>query len=250
MLILVSSCKTREKIVYFQEGVAIADSIAVNTSNYTPRFKKDDLLSIVVSADDPLAVLPFNLPVTNNVVAGNSGYHTGSTERLGYLIDQNGMINMPYLGKFKVDGLTRLELIDLIQDSLLVYVSHPTVNIQILNYKVTVLGDVTRPGTFKVPNERITLLEALGLAGDMNITGERKNVLVVRDIEGVKIEYRVDLTSSDLFNSKAYYLEQNDVVYVEPNGSARSRSSLLVTTSSVLISLTSLVLTTLSIITK
>lgn len=250
MLIMVSSCKTREKIVYFQKGVAVEDSIAVNTSNYTPKLKKDDLLSIVVAADDPLGALPFNLPIPTGAIGGNSSYRSGATEKFGYLIDENGMINMPYIGKVKVAGLSRLEAIALIEDSLVEYTKHPIVNIQIINYKVTVLGDVVAPGTFKVPNERITLLEAIGLAGDLRITGDRKNILVIRDNEGVKTEYRIDLTSSDLFNSPVYYLEQNDVVYVEPNRTARSRSSLWVTTSTIVISVTSLILTTLSILTK
>ena len=250
MLIVVSSCKTREKIVYFQEGVAVTDSITVNTSNYTPKFKKDDLLSVIVSADDPLTALPFNLPIPSSAIGGSSGYQTGSPEKFGYLIDENGMINMPYIGKVEIDGLSRVEAALLIEDSLSLYVKNPIVNIQVLNYKITVLGDVDRPGTFKVPNERITLLEAIGLAGDLNVTGNRRNVMVVRDNGGIKTEYRIDLTSSDLFNSKVYYLEQNDVVYIEPNITARSRSSLLVATSSTFIALTSVVLTTISILTK
>lgn len=249
-IFLAPSCKTHEKLVYFQDGVSGSDSSNVNTSNYTPSFKIDDLLSIIVTADSPEAVIPFNLPAPAGGVRINSGYTTGNPERVGYLIDENGFVNLPYIGGVEVGGLSRTEAVSLIENKLSNYVTHPVVNIQILNYKITVLGDVVRPGTFKVPNERITLLEAVGLAGDLKITGNRKNVLIVRDNDGVKTEYRVDLTSSDLFSSPVYYLEQNDMVYVEPNSTARSRSSLLVTTSGIFISLTSLILTTVSIITK
>jgi polysaccharide export outer membrane protein len=250
LLTSMTSCKTHEKLVYFQDGVSANDSSKVSTGNYIPTFKKDDLLSIVVTGDDPETAIPFNLPTVLTSGVSNSGYTTGNPERMGYLIDKNGAVNMPFLGAVKLSGLSREEAIALIEKQLSVYVNHPIVNIQILNYKITVLGDVARPGTFKVPNERITLLEAVGLAGDLKITGNRKNVLVIRDTDGVKEEFRIDLTSAALFSSPVYYLEQNDMVYVEPNGTARSRSSLFVVSSSIFISLTSLIITTVSIITK
>ena len=122
------------------------------------------------------------------------------------------------------------------------------VNVQILNYKVTVLGDVLRPGTFKIPNERITILEAIGLAGDLNITGNRKNVKIVRDENGKKSEYLLDLTSSSIFYSPAYYLQQNDVVYVEPNTAARNNSTVWKTSGSIFISTVALVITTINVL--
>ncbi|HNQ20114.1 MAG TPA: SLBB domain-containing protein, partial [Bacteroidales bacterium] len=128
------------------------------------------------------------------------------------------------------------------------YLQHPIVNIHIENFKITVLGEVNHPGTFKIPNERITILEAIGLAGDLKIAGERKNVLVIRDNDGIKTEYRVDLTSTDILYSPVYYLEQNDVVYVEPNYTARRQATVWRTEGSLFISLTSLIVTTLSII--
>ena len=122
--------------------------------------------------------------------------------------------------------------------------------IQILNYKVSVLGDVKLPGTYKIPNERITLLEALGLAGDLNITGNRKNVLVIRDDNGTKTEYRIDLTKKDFLASPAYYLTQNDGVYVEPSRAARSNSTMWKTSGSIFISTAALIITTVSVILK
>ncbi|MFN5031728.1 MAG: polysaccharide export protein, partial [Flavobacteriia bacterium] len=110
--------------------------------------------------------------------------------------------------------------------------------------------DVRAPGTYKIPNERITLLEAIGLAGDLKMTGQRTNVLVIRDINGRKAEYRIDLTSQDLFNSPVYYLSQNDVVYVEPNVTARTESTIWRTTGPIFISLTSLIVTTITLLTR
>ncbi|MDX1653554.1 MAG: polysaccharide export protein, partial [Brumimicrobium sp.] len=124
------------------------------------------------------------------------------------------------------------------------------VSIQIQNFKVTVLGDVQSPGTFTIPNERITIIEAIGIAGDLKMTGNRKNLLVLRDRNGVKTEYRIDLTSKNVLNSPVYYLEQNDVIYVEPNAAARSTGTFWRTSGGIIISLTSLVITTVVLITK
>lgn len=244
-LLQLSSCKTREKLVYFQHESS--DSASVQ-KNYTPILKTDDLLSILVSGDDPEAVIPFNLPTALTPQNINSGYTMGNPAPNGYLIDANGEIAMPVIGRVKIAGLDRMAAIQLLENKLKEYITNPVVQIQIQNYKVTVLGDVKSPGTYKIPNERITLLEAIGLAGDLNLTGTRKNVLVIRDDNGKKTEYRIDLTSKDLFTSPVYYLTQNDVVYVEPNKTARSESTLWRTTGPIFISLTSIVITTVSLI--
>lgn len=246
-LLQLSSCKTREKLVYFQHESS--DSAIVH-KNYTPIFKTDDLLSILVSGDDPEAVIPFNLPTAMTQQTINSGYTMGNPALNGYLIDANGEIAMPIIGRLKVAGLNRMEAIKAIETKLAEYIKNPVVQISIQNYKITVLGDVKTPGTFKIPNERITLLEAIGLAGDLKMTGTRKNVVVIRDENGKKTEYRVDLTSKDLFSSPVYYLSQNDVVYVEPNSAARTESTIWRTTGPIFISLTSLVVTTITLITR
>jgi polysaccharide export outer membrane protein len=254
LLLLVSfsalqSCKTREKLVYFQSGNL--DSLASLQSTFDPTFQIDDFLSIVITAQEPETVIPFNLMTTTaNQSSGVSGYTNGNPAPNGYLIDQNGNILFPIVGTLKLAGLNRQEAVDLIQSKLKDYLASPGVQIQILNYKVTVLGDVRAPGTFKIPNERITLLEALGLSGDLNITGERKNILVIREENGQKKEYRVDLTQKDLFASPVYYLRQNDVVYVEPNVTQRSSSTIWRTSGGIFISLTSLIITTIILITR
>lgn len=143
-----------------------------------------------------------------------------------------------------------MQVVDTIQQLLTGYLKDPTVQIQIQNFKVTVLGDVKAPGTFKIPNERITVLEAIGLAGDLKMTGVRKNVLVIRDSSGIKQEFRIDLTKKDVFQSPVYYLKQNDVIYVQPNAAGRSEGTVWKTTGTIFISLTSLVVTTLALIVK
>ena len=178
----------------------------------------------------------------------NSGYTTGVPAKAGYLIDQDGNVNLPVIGKVHLAGMRRTEAITMLENKYSDYLQHPIVNIHIENFKITVLGEVNHPGTFKIPNERITILEAIGLAGDLKIAGERRNVLVIRDNDGIKTEYRVDLTSTDILYSPVYYLEQNDVVYVEPNSTARRQATVWRTEGSLFISLTSLIVTTLSII--
>ncbi len=239
-----NSCGTRRKMVYFQEGSS-ADSVA---HHFTPVFEKDDFLSIIITAEDPESAKAFNLPQQTSTI--NYGYTTGNAVPYGYLVDSRGEIDLPILGKIMVAGKSRTELVDTIHTLLNGYLKNPTVQIQIQNFKITVLGDVKNPGTFKIPNERITLIEAIGLSGDMRMSGVRKNVLVIRDSCGIKREFRVDMTKKDLFSSPAYYLKQNDVVYVEPNVASRSEGTLWKTTGAIFISLTSLVITTIALITR
>ncbi len=241
------SCHTREKLVYFQESNS--DSAKVVQNNFTPTLKIDDLLHITISADIPELAVPFNIPnVTTTGPAG--GYSTGNAILNGYLIDANGKVSMPVLGEISLAGLSRIEASDLIRTKLKDYLTNPIVHINIQNFKITVLGDVQHPGTFRIPNERITILEAIGLAGDLNITGTRNNVLVIREENGTRKEYRLDLTKNDILSSEVYYLQQNDVIYVEPNNTARSVSTLWRATGSIVLSLTSLIVSTLIIITR
>jgi polysaccharide export outer membrane protein len=243
-VLLATSCSTREKIVYF--GSKSTDE-AKQQSNFTPILKVDDFLSVLVTADDPEAALSFNFP-PGTQQSMNNGYVIGNPVLVGYLINSSGEIKLPVIGTVKVAGLNRMEATLLIEEKLKDYIKNPVVNIHIQNFKITVLGDVRNPGTFKIPNERMTILEAIGLAGDLRMTGNRKNVLVIRDENGKKSEYILDLTSENIFSSPAYYLTQNDVVYVEPNNTARSESTLWRTTGPIFISLTSLVVTTATLL--
>ena len=245
--LLLSSCATKERMVYFQNDNQ-QDTIISSHSGYTPVLKKDDFISVIVTADDPETAIPFNFPAQESRNLSSNGYTQGNPVKTGYLIDEEGNVSLPVLGRIHLAGMNRMEATAMLENKYSEYLNNPVVNIHIENYKITVLGDVLKPGTFKIPNERITILEAIGLAGDLNITGERENILVIRDMNGKKVTYRLDLTSPDVLNSPAYYLQQNDVVYVEPNSAARSQGTFWRTSGSILISVTSLIVTTISII--
>lgn len=216
MLFFLSSCYNTSKLVYFND--AVKDNYQAATSAETT-IQKDDLLSINVNSLNPEASVVFNAP---NLSA--SGIHTttaiGNVTPAGYLVDQQGMIIFPMLGKIKAAGMTKSQLAasltkELNEKKLLV---DPIVNIRFLNFRVSVLGEVNRPGVYAVPNEKLSVLEALGLAGDITIYGKKENVLVVRDEEnGQKRLVRLNLNSKNILGSPYYYLRSNDVVYVEPS---------------------------------
>jgi len=230
-LITSSGCKLRQKMVYLQESEVVDSSALVkrnfDPAAYAPTLRPDDLLQIQVGGQDAEALAPFQFYV-NPIGAGTSqnaaqaGLQAAqSSAAITYLIDPNGNINFPVLGFVQVSGLTRLEAIEKLQELLSVYVQDPVVNIQIRNFKVTVLGQVQRPGTYSLPSDRVTVLEAIGMAGDLQLSALRKNVLVIRESNGKREEFRLDLTQKDIYTSPAYYLRQNDVIYVEPNKGAR-----------------------------
>lgn len=242
-----SACTTKKKIVYFQGAGSASEA---TSKNYTPVFHSDDLLSILVGGLDPDAVKPFNLQVSTNMTTQYGGYTTGTPSQPGYLIDSNGNIDFPVIGQVHLGGLDRMAATELLKEKLKPYITNPIVNMRMLNFKVTVLGEVRNPGTFTIPNERITLLEAIGIAGDLNITALRKNVLVIRDIDGKKTETRVDLTSKQLFNSPVYYLNQNDVVYVEPNRTKINSGLLNPSNAGIIISAISLIVTVMVLLSR
>jgi len=244
IVLFITSCHTSKEIVYLQENSG-ADSTA--NFYYSPVYHMNDLLSITVSAMDAEAVKPFNRAIV--AYTSDNAQASNVPMQQGYFIDTAGYISFPVIGQLKIGGLTRMQAIQMIRDELKTYVKDPMVMIKILNYKVTVLGDVKLPGTFSVSSERITLPEALGLAGDLNITGVRKNILIIRDIDGKKTEIRVDLTSKNAYNSPGYYLRQNDVVYVQPNR-VRRGSSVVGTNAGILVSIASLLLTTIALLTR
>lgn len=233
MLVLLSSCASKKDVVYFNDAGAYETMVSDNS--HTNKFKIDDVVSIHVSTLDPEASLPFNL---------YSGRGEGGTpQQIDYIIDKNGEIDFPVLGAVKIVGLSPEETKKLIKEKLSQFLRDPIVNIRLKNFTVTILGQVQRPGTYPVAGEQITVLEALGLAGDLNIKGKRDNVMVIRDFNGTKVYTRLDLTRKSALNSPVYYLTQNDVVYVEPNQSAVTSSS-LDSRASIYISIASLLITT------
>lgn len=236
--VLLISCTPKKKMIYFQGEMGQVEA----NKNYNPVFRSDDLLSITVTGLDQETVKPFNLP-TINAMIGSGGYSQGTPTPPGYLVDIDGNIDFPVIGKIKVAGMTRNVLVDTLKSKLKPYLVNATVIVRILNFKVTVLGEVHNPGTFTIPNERVTLPEALGIAGDLLITAKRKNIIVVRDVEGKKTKYNIDLTSKDVFSSPVYYLNQNDVIYVEPNRAKMNSSAINQTNAALILSATSILIT-------
>ncbi|MEY8848950.1 polysaccharide biosynthesis/export family protein [Psychroserpens sp. XS_ASV72] len=225
---LLTSCASKKDIVYFQDEPLTDGSELDN--RFELSYKPNDILTIDVSALDPDAVRPFNL---SNVMYSNTGGDINTSGlnansnviRQTYLVDPNGNIEFPVLGTLKVGGLTRAEVTEMLKVKLTDYVKDPIVNIRLINFTITVLGEVNRPGTYTVQDERISLSEALGLAGDLTIYGKRDNVFLIREVNGKKKYAKFDLTSVNVVNSPVYYLSQNDVVYVEPNGSRVRQAS-------------------------
>ncbi|WP_299252500.1 polysaccharide biosynthesis/export family protein [uncultured Aquimarina sp.] len=217
--IFIFSCKTPTDVVYFQNSKDLEK--IKSTNSFTPVFKVDDVVSILVSATDMDAARPFNLmqgaslpPPSGEITATASV--TSGTEPT-YLIDEEGTIDFPVIGKLKIAGLTRVQVKDMLKERLRIYIKDPIVNVRLKNFKITVIGEVDRPGSFTIPNERVTIIEAIGLAGDLTIMGKRGNVMVIRENDGVNTYHKVDLTSKSIFDSPVYYLAQNDVLYIEPN---------------------------------
>lgn len=239
------SCASRKDLVYFQP----IDSVAL-ISNYesnAPKLQAGDILAISVTADDIRATQPFN-PISS--YAGGSGAIQSASPFIPtYTIDNAGFIDFPKLGMVKLAGLSRTEAINFLRKEVGKYIVSPGISIELRNFRITVLGEVKNPGTYPINNDRITLLEALGLAGDLTINGVRNNILIIREQDGQKQEYRVDLTSRNALNSPVYYLAQNDVVYVEPND-ARIQSSKYTQNTGVFVSVASLIITMISVLAR
>jgi polysaccharide export outer membrane protein len=228
--------------VYFQPSdIELQNAFESNT----PKLMPGDILTISVTADDLRSVEPFN-QITNyqNVIINNTNPFLPT-----YTINEEGEINFPKIGRIKLSGLTRLEAIELLQTKISQYVISPGVQLTIKNFKITVMGEVVRPNIYTIEDDRITILEALGKAGDLTINGVRNNVLVIRETGGIKQEYRIDLTSREALNSPVYYLNQNDVVYVEPNG-AKVQSAKYTQNNSLFISIASIIITVISVIVR
>jgi polysaccharide export outer membrane protein len=247
IFLFITSCAKSKDYIYFQY-INKNETKTNSTTNYDPKFKVDDLLGITVYCNDENSNKLFNLPVLTSS-SYNRGYTNGNPAMSGYLVDKNGDIDFPLTGKIHVAELSRTQTIELIEKKLAEFVNKPIINISIQNYKITVLGEVKNPGTFLIPNERITILEALGLAGDLTITGKRTNILLIREENNQRSEHRINITSNELLNSEYYYLNQNDVIYIEPN-KAKINSSMITSASTFFISTASLILTTIYLITK
>ena len=249
-IVMLSSCGTVKDIAYFQNKVINEPEKIDKHAGIVIQPK--DMLSIVVSSRNPELALMFNLMTVQQLPGAEVSMGSGQQRLLGYVVDNDGCIDFPVLGVLKVDGLTRWELSEMIKSRLVKegYLTDAVVTVEFMNFKVSVLGEVTAPGTYSIEGDKVTILQALSLARDLTIYGQRENVSVIRERDGERTFYQVNLCDVDLFKSPAYYLQQNDVIYVEPSQEKARQStiddknlrmtSIVLSGSSLLLSLASL----------
>jgi len=235
LLNLTVGCVSSKKINYFQDkdGQVLKETLL----NYEPQLQIGDILSINVATTELEAAQPFNLYETQGA---------GSQKPLTYIINADGEINFPVIGKIKVAQLTTKQLTNKLSEILLPYLKTPIINIRLTNFKITILGEVKSPGSYPVLNERISIIEAIGLAGDLTIYGKRKSITLIRERNGKRSFIPIDLTNKKLFDSEYYFLAQNDIIYVESN-KTKVNSSGVGPNTSVLLSSMSILITLVAI---
>jgi len=220
LLILITSCSSpKRNLVYFSD-LPTTNDYSTKINNYTPpKIQADDILSISVSSLNPESNVLFN-----NVLLPAAGNNQVIADKIneGYVVDKNGFINFPVIGKIALAGLSKEQANEKMTGLIKEHVKNPIVNIRFVNFKVTVIGEVNQPATFTVATEKINVLEALGLAGDMTTFGKRENVLIIREKEGVRNTARINLNNKDVLSSPYFYLQQNDIVYVEPENKSKA----------------------------
>ncbi|MDE5552338.1 MAG: polysaccharide export protein [Muribaculaceae bacterium] len=223
---LLTSCKVPKDITYMQgfdnnQTEAVAPPVRITV-------QPDDKLAIIVTSKDPELAVAFNLAIAQYRIGTGTNGSTMESKAAAYTIDPDGYIDFPLIGKLKVAGLNRYGVAEMIKKEIVArgLVKDPVVTVEYLNAKISVLGDVTNPGEYAIERDNMTLLQAIAMAGDLRITGNRKNILIVREESGKDVAYRVDLTDTkSLMESPAYYLRQNDVVYVEPNNTRKRQAT-------------------------
>lgn len=248
-LTLTAGCTSYKNVPYLQDP-EVVNNYGKEIPLYDAKIMPKDLLSITINTSDPQASAPFNLTVQTPLNAALTNITTTSTPSLQqYLVNNKGEIDFPVLGRLQVGGLTKNQAEDLIREKLTPYLKEaPIVTVRMANYKISVLGEVARPGTFTVSNEKVNVLEALAMAGDMTVYGVRTNVKLIReDADGKREIKELDLTKSDLVLSPYFYLRQNDILYVTPNKTKAKNSDIGNTTSTV-ISATSILVSIASLI--
>ncbi len=214
---LMAGCSSTEEIAYVKD--APRDTVSEITGEFTKGIQANDLLSIYVESESPEVTIQFNQETNKIAYANGTVINPGSSVVTGYLVNRDGDINFPVLGKIHVLGMTHEQLAKDLENRLVSdgHILDATVTVKLMNFKVSVLGDVMKPGMIQATGERLTIFEALSMVGDMTIYGQRKNVTVIREENGQRTIGEIDLTAADVFESPYYYLHQNDVVYVEPN---------------------------------
>ena len=229
-VVLLASCASQKRVIYLQD-IQANEQIKI-AQDYQIRIKPLDRLTVVVNSRDPELAAPFNTSTSLNSLTGTplSTYSSSNNTLQVRTVDENGNLDMPIIGQIQCKGKTRSELAQEIADKIREggYISDPTVNIQFADMKISVIGEVVRPGQYNITNDRLSLLDALSLAGDLTIYGVRSDVMVIREDNGVRTTATLDLTSQDIYDSPYFYLQQNDVVYVKPN---KYRAKTVVSTS-------------------
>ena len=254
------SCKSYEKVAYLQQAGTYTElSDSTQSPIPDPIIRIGDLLMITVNTTTPEAAVPFNLPLvpsgesSRSYAGGKDSYLSYGLGMQNYLVDAEGNLHLPVIGKIKAAGMTKIALTQTIKEAIFprYLTEEPIILIRFVNFEVSVLGEVLRPGSFVIDNEKISLFEALALAGDMTIYGKRNTVLLIREENGKRETIRLDIRDKNLVNSPYFYLQQNDVIYVEPNN-PKARSSAISSAESItisivgtLISLTNLVISVL-----
>lgn len=251
--LVLSSCHSREKIVYIQGA---AGNSYANASSYDIKVHKDNYLSILVTCEDQDLAVPFNLTRPSSTRFGGSGSSTSSYQAVGqetllYWVDPEGNINFPILGKLHVEGLTRKEVSDLITKQIQEkgYIQQPVVNVTFSGAHYSVLGEVNRPGVFNMSSDRVTLFDAVAQAGDLTIFGERHKVRLIREENGEQQVVALNLKDPNIITSPYFYMHQNDILYVEPNGTraanreVSSLASFAISVTSILITVTNFIIT-------
>ena len=248
--LLVSGCTSYKKVPYLQDP-EVVNNYGKEIPLYDAKIMPKDILNITVNTTDPQAAAPFNLTIQDptNVTFGK--YTTTQPSLQQYLVNNEGEIDFPVLGRLKISGLTKNECEDLIREKLIPYLKEtPVVTVRMVNYKISVLGEVNKPGTFTVTNEKVNVLEALAMAGDMTVYGVRDNVKLVReDAHGKRQIQTLNLNDADLVLSPYFYLQQNDILYVTPNKTKARNSdignstTIWISATSILVSIASLLVT-------
>lgn len=240
ILLFSTSCVSKKDIFYFQD---INPSYHENSFTFQ-KIQPGDILDLQIKALDPESVKIFQM---QSMLMNQQQIENRAID--GYVVDENGNIRIPILGVIDTSDHSTQSLAIAIQESLSFYIKNPSVNVRILNFRFSVLGEVNRPGTFTSFQERISLPQALGLAGDLTINGDRNHLLVIRNQDGQKLNQVIDLTKSEFLQSEFYFLRQNDIIYVRPNN-AKVKSSGLVGNASTLVSILSLAVSLFIVITR
>lgn len=217
-ILFLSSCGVRyASVPYFQDLTDTSFTEEAITNDAVLKIEKDDVLAITITSLNQEASAIFNMGNTSSIQGTSTGNVNPLNTANGFRVDKAGAIQLPLIGSIQVEGLTQVQARVLIQDKLSNYLKEPVVSLRLINFRVSVLGDVMRPGVYPIQNERISVTEALSMAGDLTITAMRNNVLLVREIDGKRQYVRFDLQKKELFNSPFYYLKNNDVLYVQPS---------------------------------